>query len=54
MPVNSMVGSCIKIHNKMHDTINAARFQLNQVISSSKLKFVDKHAVYLRVQPFCK
>lgn len=34
-----------KMCNRIHYTMNATIFQFNQVISSSKLKFVDKYAV---------
>lgn len=49
MPVKKMIGSCIKMHNKMHYAMTATRFQLSQVISSWKLKFVDKHPAYLGI-----
>jgi hypothetical protein len=41
MSIHEMVNSCIEMHNTKNDT----GFQLNQVISSWKLKFVDKPAV---------
>lgn len=52
MPVNRMVGSLIQMCNKIHSTVNASRFPLNHVISSSRLKIVDKCAVYLKFSHF--